>query len=393
MRKIVEQKPFPAHSTLGILHERLRSEAEITLGGLHDSSRSLLASILFASQAESLIAVLSTEREARDFYRDCQVFSNQTNVLHYPAWDILTADFFTVQKEVELARLQALSALLSNQPCLIVTSLSALVQKIIPRHVFTDYTKTLSLGDLLDRDDLAQKLLSGGYIRKTLVEEKGEFSTRGNIIDIYPPDAPNPFRIELMGDEVESIRRFDPISQRSSVETLEFQIISVRELVLTNQRKQRAIRNIRIRANDLELPRQVKDHLTEAIDNDLLSSLNPMYLSLFYGAADNHSAPEQVEKTLGTFFDYCAGRELFFCDDTSSMDRALEDMENTINRFLLQARHENKFFVEVESFHLSSAELKESVASFRQVRHEALHIQSSPFRTAETTIPDRKSVV
>lgn len=387
VRKIVEQKPFPPHSTLGMLHERLQSETETTLGGLHGSSRSLLASLLFASRTDSLIAILATEKDARDFYRDCLVFSDQTDILHYPAWDIVTADFFTIQKEIELARLQALSALLSSRPCLMVTSLPALVQKIIPCHVFASYMQTLTLGDMLDRDDLAQKLVSGGYTKKILVEGKGEFSARGNIIDIYPPDAANPFRVELIGDEVESIRRFDPVSQRSSVETLAFQIVPVRELILTDRRKHRAIRNIRIRANDLELPRQVKDHLTEAIDNDLLSSLNPMYLSLFYGADDHPVTPDQPEKMLGTFFDYCSGRERLFCDDALSMARSLEELENTTSRFLMQARHENKFFVDNEAFHLSMLDLKALMVPFRQVRSEALHLQTTSFSNIQTAMP------
>ncbi len=370
-----------------MLRGRLRSGAKTTLGGLHGSSRSLLASLLFASQDESLIAVLGTEKDARDFYRDCRVFSNQTDVFHYPAWDILTADFFTIQKEIELARLEALSALLSNRPCLMVTSLPALVQKIIPRRVFTGYMNTISLGDMVDRDDLAQKLLSGGYTRKTLVEERGEFSARGNIVDIYPPDAANPFRIELVGDEIESIRQFDPVSQRSSEEILSFQIVPVRELILTDRRKQRAVRNIRLRANDLELPRQVKDHLTEAINNDLLSSLNPMYLALFYGPDDNSAFTDQPVETLGAFFDYCSGPELFFFDDASSMARSLEDLENTTNRFLLQARHENKFFVDIAAFHLAPTDLKMRLASFPQVRHEALQLQPTSFSDTKTAEP------
>ena len=387
MRKIVEQKPFPTNSTLGVLRERLRTEAAITLGGLNGSSRSLLASLLFASQTRSLVAVLPTEKEARDFSRDCLVFSGEPDVLHFPAWNMLTADFFAVQKEIELARLRTLSCLLSGRPYLIITSLTALTQKIIPRHVFTDYTRTLSLGDILDRDDLVQRLIRGGYTKKTLVEGKGEFSARGHILDIYPPDAANPFRVELMGDEVESIRQFDPASQRSTVEILEFQIVPVRELVLTEQRRQRAIRSIRARANDLELPRQIKDQLTEAIDNDLLSSLNPMYLSLFFGVGDDPSDSGQPEKDLGTFFDYCSGRELFFFDDAASLARSFEELENTINRFLLQARRENKFFVEAESFHLSSEEFNERTAPFQQIRHEALHFHTPPLPGAESVAP------
>ncbi|HPJ97447.1 MAG TPA: CarD family transcriptional regulator, partial [Syntrophales bacterium] len=288
---------------------------------------------------------------------------------------------------IELTRLKAISALLSNQPCLMITSLPALAQKIIPHRVFTGYTKTLSLGDMTDRDNLAQKLLSGGYTKKTLVEERGDFSARGNIVDIYPPDAANPFRIELVGDEIESIRPFDPVSQRSTGETIEFKIIPVRELILTDRRKQRAVRNIRLRATDLELPRQVKDHLTAAINSDLLSSLNPMYLALFYGPDDTPAFTDQPEETLGTFFDYCSGHELFFFDDASSMARSLEDLENTTNRFLLQARHENKFFVDIAAFHLAPTDLKMRLASFAQVRHEALQLQPASFFDTGTAEP------
>ena len=391
MRKIIEQKLFPSNSTMGILLARLRGDAEITLGGLNGSSRSLLASLLLPSQPNSLVAVLPTEKEARDFYRDCLVFSDEADVLLYPAWNMLTADFFAVQKEIELARLRTLSGLLSGRPYLIVTSLPALMQKIIPRNVFTNYTRTLSLGDILDREDLVQMLIQGGYTKKTLVEERGEFSARGHIIDIYPPDTAGPFRIELMGDEAESIRQFDPVSQRSTLETLDFQIVPVRELVLTNRRRQRAIRSIRARANDLELPRQVKDQLTEAIDNDLLSSLNPMYLSLFYGAEDNPASLEQPEISLSTFFDYCSGRELFFFDDASSLARSFEELENTVSRFLLQARHENKFFVEAESFHLSPDELRQLASPFRQIRYEELHLHTPSPPGADTPVPSSLS--
>lgn len=388
VRKIIAQKPFPVHSTLGILHDRLRGKEDLVLGGLHGSAKSLLASISFSSQSDSLIAVLPSEKEARDFYRDCLVFCDETDVLHYPAWGILTADFFTVQREIEMDRLRTLSCLLSGRHSLIVTSMQALVQKIIPREIFSDYTRTISLGDTLDREDLVRKLVSGGYTKKTLVEEKGDFSARGHIIDIYPPDAAEPFRIELIGDEVESIRLFDPASQRSTGEIIEFQIVPARELILSDRRRQRAIRNIRIRASDLELPRQVRDHLTEAIDNDLLSSLNPMFLSLFYESHGKVSdtAKEQTA-SMGTFFDYCSGNEWLFLDDASSLARSSEDLENTVSRFLMQARRENRFFAESATFHLSRDTFDPLVSRFRQIRYEELHFHTAPPSGIPAEIP------
>ncbi|MBN1546675.1 MAG: hypothetical protein JW902_08460, partial [Syntrophaceae bacterium] len=377
MRKIVTEKPFPANSSLGMLLNRQQAGFDTTLSGLYGSARSFLISALFAQLATPLVAVLATEKEAREFYRDCLVFSGEASVMHYPAWDTVTADFFTVQKEIELARLKVLSSLASERRCLVITSLPALVQKIIPKGLFLEYIRTLSLGDTLDRDEMVRHLLQGGYVKQTLVEGKGEFSARGHILDIYPPDAPGPYRVELIGDEVESIRLFDPANQRSNREVLEFQVIPARELVLTDRHSQQAIRNIRSRANELELPRQVKDHLTDAIDNNLLSSVNPMYLSLFYRPGSTASNVDgELMFHADNFFDYCSEGELFFTDDPSALGRSLEDLGNTVSRVLIQARHENKFFLDAECFLLSQEELQYSMAAFRLIRYEELHFHT-----------------
>jgi transcription-repair coupling factor (superfamily II helicase) len=321
------------------------------------------------------VAILATEKEARDVYRDCLVFAGEEEVIHCPAWDLMTADFFTVQKDVEIARMRAFAALTSGRRCLVVTSLPALVQKTLPQSILTDYMSTISLGDLLDREAVVDKLIRGGYTRQTLVETKGDFSARGNILDIYPADAPGPYRIELMGDEVESIRQFDPATQRSQRELLEFPIIPVRELVLTDRRRQRAIRHIRTTAGELELPRQVRDHLTDVIDNNLLSSLNPMYLSLFYGMEDTPSAPDGL---MASLLDFCSGEELVFVDDSAALNRAGEDLENAVSRLLIQARQENKFYLDTRSFLFPYTETLDRLSAFNRIDYRELHYHIVP---------------
>ena len=81
----------------------------------------------------------------------------------------------------------------------------------------------------------------------TLVEGKGEFSVRGNVVDLFPPMARHPFRLEFFGDELESIRVFDEASQRSIKELAKFMLFPAREAILTPERRERAIRNIRRR--------------------------------------------------------------------------------------------------------------------------------------------------
>jgi len=97
---------------------------------------------------------------------------------------------------------------------ILLTPVESIIQRIIPKDVLRDAILKFSVGDLLERDIISEYLITGGYKNSDIVEDKGEFSIRGGILDVYPPDSDNPFRIEFMGDEIESIREFDSATQR-----------------------------------------------------------------------------------------------------------------------------------------------------------------------------------
>lgn len=177
----------------------------------------------------------------------------------------------------------------------------ALMQKVIPREVLEGYREWISVGDTRERDGLAQKLMEGGYIRVTLVEGKGEFAVRGNVIDLFPPVARHTLRLELFGDELESIREFDEASQRSINELAEFMLFPAREVILTRERRERAVGNIRRRSNDLELPRGTKAKLAELMSTGLGASVNPLFTPLFYDASGDG---DSGARGMDTLFDY-----------------------------------------------------------------------------------------
>ncbi|MDR2861284.1 MAG: hypothetical protein LBV07_01880, partial [Syntrophobacterales bacterium] len=281
MKRTIESALRLQKTPAGKILAALEQGQHVTLRGLQEAAKSFLMSHIFSRQTRPLIAVLPTEKEALTFYQDCRVFLDQSHVLRYPAWNIMTTDFLVPQKETAMDRLRVLTHLLQGRKMLVVTSLPALIQNCIPRSVFEEYSFTLAMGDTIDGESLAEKLVLMGYTRQTLVEERGDFSIRGHIVDLFPPHSPTPFRMERMGDEIESIRRFDSVSQRSIEEIVDFQITAASELILTENRRKMAGRNTRIRATDLELPRRIKDPLMETIDSGLLASLNPMYLPLF----------------------------------------------------------------------------------------------------------------
>ncbi len=140
----------------------------------------------------------------------------------FPRHDTLPFDrfspqaFLVSQRMEVLHRLDACARGASDDPApILVAPRSALALRVPARARLRSQTARLSVGDSLDRDELVARLVGQGYQRMALVEEPGEVAVRGDIIDVFPPQLASPLRIELWGDEVDSIRSFDPASQRS----------------------------------------------------------------------------------------------------------------------------------------------------------------------------------
>ena len=239
MRKIVEIMKKPGDPALRELLERIaRGEDRIAVGGLEGAARAFLPALLFRHLRRPLIVIVPTEKEAGVFFRDLSFFLGDEEAFLYPSWDLLTTDMFAFQRETELTRLEVLHRLVYGEPAVVVISARALMQKVLPREVLEGYVEWISVGDTRERDELARKLSEGGYGRVTLVEGRGEFSVRGNVVDLFPPMSRHPFRLEFFGDELESIREFDEGSQRSINELAEFMLFPAREVILTPERRE-----------------------------------------------------------------------------------------------------------------------------------------------------------
>jgi transcription-repair coupling factor (superfamily II helicase) len=346
----------------------------LCIQGLRGSARAFFLSRLFLETGRPLVVLTPTEREARAMEQDIALFLGSDQVSLYPAWDVVSTDLLTFQRDVEMVRMGVLYRLLSGRPEIVVLPLKALMQKVMPRTAFEDYIRTIAIGDMLERDALVEKLVMGGYRRETLVEETGEFGVRGHVVDIFPPTSTTPFRLEFFGDELESIRRFDPVSQRSIDEVVDFVLAPAGEVIFSEARKQQAIRNIRARSDELELPRLVRDRLTEMIGQNLISSINPLFLPLFYSAGDgsNHDDPP-----LSSFLDFVSSGAMLVLNDPAAMAQSLEQIENAVDRFLLKARSEDRFFLEREASYQSGEQLRPQCERFQRILLEGLPLDLS----------------
>jgi transcription-repair coupling factor (superfamily II helicase) len=146
-----------------------------------------------------------------------EFFGPEVEVISFPAWDCLPYDRVSPNGAVIAERIAALSKLQGEpgKKRIVLTTVNAALQKVPPRSALAGAGMTLAVGDSIAPEDLAAFLDADGYNRVGTVMEAGEFSLRGGIIDVFPSGEAAPVRIDLFGDMIDSIRRFDPETQRS----------------------------------------------------------------------------------------------------------------------------------------------------------------------------------
>ena len=177
--------------------------------GLSGSEKAYLAACIVAEQHAGILAILPTAKDAERFINDLSFFipARRSEILYFPPYNILPFSFLSYHSETAARRIRTLYQLLeANTYPIAVTSVDALMQKIIPRQVISQYAELIAVNEELERDHLISKLIFGGYVRSTIVEEPGDFSVRGGIVDIFNPLYSNPLRIEWYGDQVDAIR-------------------------------------------------------------------------------------------------------------------------------------------------------------------------------------------
>ena len=361
------QKFLQADPAFRAVLERMDREGATKVTGLKNSSKALFIAAVYELTKRTVALLCGSIDEAHLLAEDAAFFAGEDAVLLMPPWDLMLPDTLSPQKDVARERIRVLCTLIEEKPAIVVIPRMGLLQKVVPRGIVAGFRAPVSIGDTIDRDDFAARLIRGGYQRVPLVEEGGDFSVRGNVIDIYPPTAAGPYRLLLAGDEIESIREMDVTSQRSRKELTDFALTPARELILSEESRRIAHRNLRIRAGELGLTARAKDRLAEVIANGLAGSIHPQFYPLFY-------IDETGAGGLETLSDYLPGDSILVIDDPLAVMRADEKTRNDIARLFLRAKDEEKFFLDESILFLSGTEAERLFSSRRQIVLQGMEI-------------------
>ncbi len=207
--------------------------------------KTYLISALYRSvPARPFIVVTYSAQQAEKLHDDLGALLSPAEALVFPALELWPHEEAAENSEVLAQRLAAKACLARGRRAVVIVDARAILRKLLPADTFTGFTMTLKVGERHDRDVLISRLSQMGYERSETVERLGEFSARGDILDVFALDSAVPFRIELFDDEVNSIREFDPSTQRSSREVGHLAVAPAREFLVSPENLDAALTRI-----------------------------------------------------------------------------------------------------------------------------------------------------
>jgi transcription-repair coupling factor (superfamily II helicase) len=198
------------------------SAGRIRLSGLVPTAKSVLIPYLQRAAGGPLIVVTANNRAAEALFPVVQAFCELTGacsphaVVKLPAYDVLPFENLSPHPEIQEERATTLWKIAAGTASIVITPVEAAMLRLRSTEHYAELARVIRRGDAVAVDELVQHLNTIGYTAIDLVEMPGQYAVRGGLIDAYPPEADRPLRIELFGDEVESIRKFDPATQRSA---------------------------------------------------------------------------------------------------------------------------------------------------------------------------------
>ncbi len=199
-----------------------RSGGEVRLAGLTDPAKALLAPLAFAELGRPTLLLVETNQRAEAMLEPVRYFYRAITgkpgrrVAHLPAHDVLPYENRSPHAEISEDRAVALWRFATGDADLLIVPVQAAVWRMRDREFYSQLARTITRDESIAHEDLIEFLSSAGYDKQVTCEMPGQYAVRGGIIDIYSPESLQPVRVELLGDTIESIRAFDPNTQRST---------------------------------------------------------------------------------------------------------------------------------------------------------------------------------
>ncbi|MBT9172250.1 MAG: Transcription-repair-coupling factor [Syntrophomonadaceae bacterium] len=393
--------------------------------GLNGSARTLLIAAVRLHTDRPVLIVAADTAHAGKIYEDLLSVLGEEEVFLFPGKEMLSYyNILSESADVPQQRVAVLRAAARQRNPVVVTTATGVLSKMSPPARWHDFGLTLRAGAKQERDTLLSRLLTAGYERAAMVEAPGQIAVRGGIVDIFPVGESRPCRIEFFGDTVESLRDFDPRTQRSSNKGPLLQLSPAREVVIGQAERERAIRQLsrelqlaegRTRQGTASVPaalaKRVGEHLEQLRAGNYFTGID-QYMTYFY--------PE-----MSSLFAYFPKETLILVDDplrceqvAQQLNRELREAQSTLlvqgellpgqtdptwdfQQLLAEAEQPLLAFSQFiqnlhsrpyrQSFSLSSQPAPRFLGQWEMLAHELSHWREQGYRTVILTSTRERS--
>ena len=345
------------------LTKQISKTGPIAISGLVDVEKLHVLAGIFNETKRPMVLVTYNEIQARKLYQDLKKLIKQT--YFFPKKEITSYDYVAQSKEIEYKRIDVLNKMYlakqQKEPIIIVTTIEAVMQKMVAKDTLYQNVIDFEVGKTYLLDEIKEKLVGLGYERSDLIENKGQFSIRGGIVDVGLSEKIG-VRIEFWGDEVDSIRFFQISSQRSTEMLKEITIFPAHELIV--QDLSEAVKNIQEK-----YPEEIED--IELIKNgDYISKINK-YFNEFY-------------ENQASFLDYMSDEYLLLLDENSKINQRKTNIIEDNNKLIESLVEKEKFVPEaIENISKFEYNFEEKQIIYLEQNDSIKNIQKYYFETRE----------
>jgi len=356
-----------------------KAQLKVRWGQLYGSATSLQLAEAARRSTAPLLVIAADARQASRFEDELKFFCEPGLYIEsFPDWETLPYDLFSPHPDIVSQRLRMLAALPDLAKGIVIIDLETLLQRLAPQSYIEAHAFDVPVGQTLDLERFRTRLSNAGYVASSQVIAPGEFAVRGSLIDLFPMGSATPYRIDLFDDEVESIRVFDPETQRSGDKVPALRLLPAREFPLTPEGIQAFKRRFRNR-----------------FPGDLTRM--PLYQDIAEGAP-----PAGIEYYLPLFFE--ASATLFDYLPANTLVAAAADLEAHATQAFaeIQARHDQRghdatrpILSPTEVF-MPVPELLQRCAAFRCIDLSSVELdpltQTLPYQNFGTKLPPQLRV-
>ncbi len=364
------------HSFIPLDTSQITLKGQRSYWGALNYSESALAIANTYGHTSRLMVVLTQDSQAASQLQEALTFflPNRDEILSFPEWETLPYDQFSPHQDIISERLKTLYRLPNLKQGILILPISTVIQKIVPLDYIQQFAFLLSCGDTLEIEPFTQKLEASSYQRVSQVMEHGEFAIRGSIIDLFPMGSKTPFRIDLFDDEIETIRSFNPDTQRSIEQIEEIKLLPAKEFNFTQQ----GIDLFRQKFKEYFGSDARNSHIYQAVSEKQSVGGLEYYLPLFHSK-------------LTTLFEYLPHNTLFFdfSDAQKNLENSLEQIHQEYQERYQIGQHNPDFpLLKPEEIILNKVEFLTAIKPYHRITLEPTISAKNTAQFSTQTQPD-----